>query len=187
MQVSPIKKSNLSYGMSLKINPNLEKKLGEQSYDYLKNIQKVGEDISNVKSYHVILADELYPKVKKAHMQDSKDYFKELKDEESVLGKYCSVTCGDETHGFFNPNEPSIFRYLYKNQAAEKYNEFKQLDALNQAAELSKMLEANDLLMIEKQQKESLLLNTKTQEKKEIDGKKQALIKNLFKNFSTMF
>ncbi len=171
MQVSPIKKSNLSYGMSLKINPNLEKKLGEQSYDYLKNIQKVGEDISNVKSYHVILADELYPKVKKAHMQDSKDYFKELKDEESVLGKYCSVTCGDETHGFFNPNEPSIFRYLYKNQAAE----------------LSKMLEANDLLMLEKQQKESLLLNTKTQEKKEIDGKKQALIKNLFKNFSTMF
>lgn len=183
MQVSPIKNSNLSYGMSLKINPNLETKLGEQSYDYLKSIQKVGEDIRNVKSYHVILADDLYPKVKKANMQNSKDYFKDLKDEESVLGKYCSITCGDETHGFFNPNEPSIFRDLYKNQAAEKYNEFKKLDALNQAAELSKMLETNDLLMFEKQQKEALSLNKNAQEQKETDSKKLSLIKNLFTIF----
>lgn len=187
MQVLSVKNSNLSYGMSLKINSSLEKKLGEQSYDYLKSIQKVGEDIRNVKSYHVILADDLYPKVKKANMQDSKDYFKELKDEESVLGKYCSITCGDETHGFFNPNEPSIFRYLYKNQAAEKYNEFKKLDTLNQAAELSKMLETEDLLMIEKKEKEGIILNKKAKEQNEVNGKKHSLIQDLLKNFSTIF
>ena len=176
MQVSSVKNSNLSYGMSLKINPNLEKKLGEQSYDYLKSIQKVGEDIKNVKAYHVILGEDLYPKVKKAYGTDPKDYFKELKREESVLGKYCSIVCGDETHGFFNPNEPSIFRDLYKKEAADKYNEFKKLDAIHQAAELSKMLE--------KQQKNDVNLQENIQKQKIVDTKKASIIKDLFKNFS---
>lgn len=184
MQVSSVKNSNLSYGMSLKINPSLEKKLGEQSYDYLKNVKQVGEKIHDIKSYHVILADDLCPKVKKANMQDSKDYFKEFKEEEAVLGKYCSITCGDETHGFFNPNEPSIFRYLYKNQAAEKYNEFKKLDTINQAAELSKMLETEDLLMIEKRKKDGLILDQNAQGQNGIDGKKHSLIQDLLKIFS---
>lgn len=184
MQVSPVRNAHVGFGMSLKIKPNVKKVLKEQSLDYLQNLQKVGEDIKDVKHFDVILDGDIYPKVKKVGEVKSKDYFAELKAQESELGEFHTFSFDDglgvETWQFSNPKYPKIFDDIYKTQALERYETFKKLDVVSQAAELSKMLERQEL-------QKNILKQTKIQEDKQLKEKKKFLVDNLYKNFKEIF
>lgn len=191
MQVSPVRNTSIEFGMSLKINPNLKKSLKGQSLDYIQNLQKVGEDIKDVKYFDVILDGGLYPSVKKAGDAKSKDYFAELKRQEPELGKLCTYAFDDgsgvETLQYFNPKYPKIFGDIYKKQALEKYESFKKLDIISQAAELSKMLEKQELQKIAEERQKDILKQAKIQEDKQLNTKKESLIDNLCKKFKDIF
>ena len=191
MQISPVRNTRIEFGMSLRINPNLKKILKEQSLDYLQNLQKVGEDIKDVKHFDVILDRGIYPKVKKAGDVKSKDYFAELKRQEPELGKLCTFAfgdgCGVETWQYFSPKYPKIFGNIYKKQALEKYETFKKLDIISQAAELSKMLEIQELQKIAEEERKNILKQAKIQEDKQLNAKKESLVDNICKNFKDIF
>lgn len=187
MQVSPIHNSNQNFGMSLKINPNVKNELSKQSVEYLRSVKKVGEDVKEVKLFDVILDGSLTPQVKKVGDPESIDYFAELKEKEPHLGKYCSIIVDDSEYGFFNPTSPNIFRDLYKTKADQRYQEFKKLDALHQAAELSKMLETQELAKKAKKGQDDLAKIKQMQEQQELENKKASMIGELLRKFKTIF
>ncbi len=188
MQVSPIHNSNQNFGMSLKINPNVKNELSKQSVEYLRSVKKVGEDVKEVKLFDVILDGSLTPQVKKVGDPKSIDYFAELKEEEPYLGKYCYTAIDDtDISGFFNPTSPNIFRDLYKTKADQRYQEFKKLDALHQAAELSKMLETQELAKKAKKGQDDLAKIKQMQEQQELENKKASMIGELLRKFKTIF
>lgn len=187
MQVSPVRNSSIEFGMSLKINPNLKNVIKGQPLDYIQNLQRVGEDIKDVKYFDVILDGGLYPRVKKTGDTKSKDYFAELKRQEPELGKLWTFDfdngSGVETLQFFNPKFPKIFANIYKKQALEKYELFKKLDIISQAAELSKMLEKQELQKIAEERQKNILKQAKIQEEKQLNAKKESLVDKLCKTF----
>ena len=147
---------NTNFGMSFKINPKLSKDIAKQGENFVSDLNKYGESISDVKFYHVVLDENLHtPKILSDRQNITKDFFKELKNEENNLGKWYEVPAGPDgdTASGFNPDEPKVFRELFGNKAKEKYSEFKKLNLYEQAAEYSRMLEENYIQKIIAKQK----------------------------------
>ena len=148
---------NTNFRMALKLNPDkMPAKLREMSMENIIRLNQLGEKIKDIKLYDVVFEDSFVPQVKSADASVKKDFFKEFKKEEEYLGKACEVPCGMscETAGGFFPDEPKIFREIYKEDASKEYKEFKKLHQIDQAGELSRLLEKKDV-MINKAKQES--------------------------------
>lgn len=144
MQVNKI--NNTNFGMALKIDKGLKKELQNQPTEFLDMLGELGNKISDVKLYSVVLEENKglsNPAVRSATKANSPDYFLSLKSEEQNLGKWYEVPAGSlgDTSGGFYPDEPYAFRKLYGKEAAQKYKEFKALNVYDQAAEYSRILE----------------------------------------------
>lgn len=142
MRVNSVDSTN--FQMALKLNPQkMPEKLKEKPMEYIIALNEFGDRIKDVKIFDVVLEDSFIPQVKRIGGVDGKDYFKALKNEEKHLGKSYEVPAGfdGDTAGGFNPNEPAIFRSVYGKDAEKKYSEFKKLGMLEQAGELSRLLE----------------------------------------------
>lgn len=134
--------NNTSFQMGLKINPKLNAKLQEKGIDCVNYMSKYYEKNAGIKNYNVVFEDSFYPQVKKVQ-DDGIDYFQALKKEELMLGKHYTRPTGylaSVITGFY-PTEPKIFKKVYGLSAAQEYNKFKNLHILDQATELSKLLE----------------------------------------------
>ena len=148
---------NTNFRMALKLNPDkMPAKLREMSMENIIRLNQLGEKIKDIKLYDVVFEDSFVPQVKSADASVKKDFFKEFKKEEEYLGKACEIPCGmsGETAGGFFPDEPKIFREIYKEDASKEYKEFKKLHQIDQAGELSRLLEKKDV-MINKAKQES--------------------------------
>lgn len=144
MQVNKI--DNTNFGMALKIDKGLRTELKSRPKEFLKILDNLGEEISDLKIYHVCFEEGKgfnTPTIRRKKTGREIDYFSALKGEENNLGKYYEAPAGmvGETVGGFYPNEPRIFKQLYGDKAAKKYKKFKALDIYSQAAEYSRMLE----------------------------------------------
>ena len=74
-----------------------------------------------------------------------------------------------ETAGGFFPDEPKIFREIYKEDASKEYKEFKKLHQIDQAGELSRLLEKKDVTINKaKQESDAKLKAYIEKQKKEI-------------------
>ncbi len=142
MRVNSIDSTN--FQMALKLNPKtMPEKLKEKPMEYIISLNEFGDRIKDVKVFDVVLEDSFIPQIKKIGGVDSKDYFKAFKNEEKYLGEPYEVPAGfdGDTVGGFYPKEPDIFRSIYGKDAEKKYSEFKKLSMLEQAGELSRLLE----------------------------------------------
>lgn len=148
MKINKIQNNNPNFGMALRINSKLKSELLSASPETIKNLEKIGKDIENVKLYNVCYENSIYtPAVRSA--KGGKDYFAELREQETQLGRLYTVTCGDETYQGYNPNEPPIFGSLFGKRAAEEYEKYNKLpNNREKAAMLSKLLEEKDLKYI---------------------------------------
>ena len=150
---------NTNFRMALKLNPKtMPEKLKEKPIEYIISLNELGDRIKDVILFDVVFEDSFIPQVKKAGSSEVKDYFQALKKEEQLLGKPYEVPSGfdGDFAGGFNPNEPKIFRSIYGKDAAKKYSEFKKLSILEQAAELSRLLEKKCITdMVNKAKQES--------------------------------
>ena len=150
---------NTNFRMALKLNPDkMPAKLREMSMENIIRLNQLGEKIKDIKLNDVVFEDSFVPQVKSADASVKKDFFKELKKEEGYLGKAYEIPCGmcGETAGGFFPDEPKIFREIYKEDASKEYKEFKKLHQIDQAGELSRLLEKKDVTdMINKAKQES--------------------------------
>lgn len=164
---------NTNFQMALKINPKkMPEKLKEKPFEYLTMLNELGNKTEDVKIFDVVLEDSFVPQVKKAGGKDTKDYFQALKNEEQYLGKPYEVPSGmdGDTVGGSHPDEPEIFRVMYNKDAKQKYAEFKKLGMLEQACELSRLLEKKyitDMVKKAKQESEAKLKAYEEELKKE--------------------
>ena len=148
MQIKAV--NNTNFQMAMKINPKLEPEIAKKGQKFVTELEKYGESISDIKKYNVIFDNSFIPQVRKAGNANGIDYFERLKREEALLGKFYERECGmaGETVGGFYPNEPQLFIIMYGKDAKAKYQEFKKLDVMAQAAEYSRMLEICDIAAI---------------------------------------
>ena len=160
---------NTNFQMALKLNPKtMPEKLNEKPMEYIIALNILGDRIKDVKFFDVVFEDSFIPQVKKAGTSEAKDYFKALKNEEKYLGKSYEVPSGFDGDfvGGFNPNEPKIFRSIYGKDAAKKYSEFKNLSMLEQAGELSRLLEKEYVNSIVKKARNESEIKLKAFEKR---------------------
>ena len=157
MRVNSI--DNTNFQMALKLNPKtMPEKLNEKPMEYIIALNILGDRIKDVKFFDVVFEDNFIPQVKKAGSSEAKDYFQALKNEEQNLGKPYKVPSGfdGDFAGGINPKEPEIFRSVYGKEAEKKYSDFKELSILQQAGELSILLEKKHVAdMINKAREES--------------------------------
>lgn len=150
---------NTNFQMALKLNPKrMPEKLKDKPMEYIIKLNTFGDRIKDVKIFDVVFEDSFIPQVRKTGSSEAKDYFQALKNEEQYLGKPYEVPSGldGDFAGGFNPNEPKIFRSIYGKDAAKKYSEFKKLSMLEQAGELSRLLEKKYVTdMVNKAKQES--------------------------------
>lgn len=165
---------NTNFQMALKLNPEkMPAKLMEMPMETIIRLNQLGEKIKDIKLYDVVFEDNFVPRVKSADTSVTKDFFKEFKKEEEYLGKAYEVPCGmsGETAGGFFPDEPKIFREIYKKDASKEYKEFKKLPLFEQAGELSRLLEkkdVNDMINKAKQESDAKLKAYIEKQRKEI-------------------
>lgn len=149
MKINKIQNNNTNFKMALKINPKLRADIEKRGLGYTKDLEKLGKDVKDVKLFNICYEDNLYtPKIKSVNPNDKKDYLQAFTNEESKLGKFYYVTCGDETFGGYNPDEPQLFKFLFGDKAPEKYKKFKQLTGFGKLAELTRLLEEKELKKI---------------------------------------
>jgi len=130
---------------ALQINPKLAPEIAERGENYISQMQKYGESLSNITRYNVVFDENLnMPKIKSSDKDDKTDYFAQLRKEEQYLGRRYEHQCGmegDTVSGFY-PDEPSAFTRLYgKEDAKGMYSMFKELPLYEKAAEYSKILD----------------------------------------------
>ena len=170
---------NTNFQMALKLNPEkMPEKLKEMPMENIIRLNQLGEKIKDIKLYDVVFEDNFVPQVKSADASVKKDFFKELKKEEGYLGKAYEIPCGmcGETAGGFFPDEPKIFREIYKEDASKEYKEFKKLHQIDQAGELSRLLELRDLrIMIEQEKEKSQLEVNKLMEEAKKEQSRKAV------------
>lgn len=171
--------ANINFKMALKINPKLRPEVEKLGPKWVEYFEKLGKRVENVKHYDVCFEDSVYTPAVRSVENPQKNYYSALQREEDQLGRFVYLTCGDETYGFYNPNEPEIFRSIYGKEAPKKYASFRGIyDSGVQAAELSKLLEKQKLQRIAdmktkeaaKLLKEAQILSEKEKLNKSIDN-----------------
>ena len=163
---------NTNFRMALKLNPKkMPDKLKGMPMECIIRLNQLGDKIKDIKLYDVVFEDSFVPQVKSVNTSITKDFFKEFQKEEQLLGKAYEVPCGmcGETAGGFFPDEPKIFREIYKEDASKEYKEFKKLHQIDQAGELSRLLEKKDVTINKaKQESDAKLKAYIEKQKKEI-------------------
>ena len=147
---------NTNFRMALKLNPKkMPDKLKEMPMECIIRLNQLGDKIKDIKLYDVVFEDSLVPQVKSANTSITKDFFNEFQKEERLLGKAYEVPCGmaGETIGGFYPDEPKIFRDIYEKDASAQYKKFKKLSQIDQAGELSRLLEIRSIKQLLEQEK----------------------------------
>ena len=145
MQINKIQNNSTNF-RALKINSKLRPELEGLSLQDLKAIKKLGEDVKGVKLYDVCFEDHIdTPTIRSTRLNDNVDYLKEFKDEEKTLGQHYYIQCDDMVYEGIRPRQPKIFEALFGNLAFSKYELFKGQNKFKQIANLTKMLEKNDL------------------------------------------
>ena len=169
MQIKSI--DNTNFQMALKLNPEkMPAKLKEKPIEYILSLNEFGNKIKDIKLYDVVFEDSFIPQVNSANPKMTEDFFAALKNEEQYLGKWYQRVGSDEVSGGCYPKEPHIFRVIYGKDASKEYSKFKKMGDLEQAGELSRLLEQRDLknLLAEKRkQSEQNFQNLVEKAKKE--------------------
>ncbi len=145
MHINHIDDNNTNF-KALKLNPQkMPALLQKKTIEYILFLNKLGEQYKDVNLYHVILEDSFVPKIIKEGQKDSKNYYQEFKEQEKHLGEFIYQTCGDETHGYSMPRVPFIFTKIFGENAKRRYENFKNMTPIEQAMELSRLLEKQEL------------------------------------------
>lgn len=191
MRINSVKR-NQNFGMALKINSKLYPEIEKSGLSHIANLEKLGNDVKNVKLYDVCLEKDAHDlKIRRANVNDNTDYLATFRREESKLGKWYEYTCvssgSEDTYGGYYPKEPQIFRTLYGESAATEYNKFKTLDRYKQVGELTRLLEKKDMARIEKENARIAQENAKLSKEKEEKLKLQTATNDLMDKYKADF
>lgn len=153
MQVNNMSSQN--FGMSLQITKEALEPLQKKSIEYLKKVDKAGDDLKLTKNYHVLIGDkELTPVITSPYANKYKPPFtpKKLRDGQDYL-EIPTTWNGTEIYGLKKDKPYTIYlQYESKEAALEAYKKISSKNSdLERAVELTKELDKRDLERIAKE------------------------------------